>query len=534
MFKQKSVFKKVLINNLLLALVPLILFVSVICYQFCLIYKNSAVHDAENYAHEYAERIRSEISSSISRSDYILKYNYLISNLNQTFQTTAQALKFTNNITTYLDNISGGVTQSVLIYCANDSVFENKYFYRLSRLENAREINAIFRERQTSFYSDNIIYTDEYGRKFFTFYRSMPLNNGSILSCRCYLPETSPSDYSMDIACVNDTIDKNFLMVPVNENFLVTVETDHAALNKAYSRYILFFLCLSLLLIAIIAFLAYNITGRITADVSSFINQLDEKNVFSIETSPADNDPSELVVIKKAIKELVTKVKAASDEKYRHILEKRRLELELLQRKIEPHLLYNSLAVVKLKAFHHGGSDIISIVDNLAAYYRTILNHGKEIVTVAEEMDMLKKYVIVNEMSHNKKYNLEISVPKELLDKQILHLFLQPFVENSIAHGLAGSRQNCKINISCTSEGAYLVFTVYDNGYGIPPNTLEKLNDLPHYTEGYGIKNVYQRLQLLCGDVSIHFESRQGSFTNVTIKVKDFEQQKNREGFEKN
>ena len=171
MLKQNSVFKKVLINNLLLALIPLILVMSVICYQFCLIYKNSAVHDAESYAQEYAERIRAEISASISRSDYILKYNYLITNLNKTFGTTAQTLEFTNNITTYLDNISGGVTQSVLIYFSNDSLFENKYFYRLSRLENAREINAIFRERQTNFFSDNRIYTDEYGHKYFTFYK---------------------------------------------------------------------------------------------------------------------------------------------------------------------------------------------------------------------------------------------------------------------------------------------------------------------------------------------------------------------------
>ena len=522
MLKQNSVFKKVLINNLLLALIPLILVMSVICYQFCLIYKNSAVHDAESYAQEYAERIRAENSASISRSDYILKYNYLITNLNKTFGTTAQTLEFTNNITTYLGNISGGVTQSVLIYFSNDSLFENKYFYRLSRLENAREINAIFRERQTNFFSDNRIYTDEYGHKYFTFYRNMPMNSGSVLSCRCYIPEISPSDYNMDIVHTGDDIGKGFLTVPVNENYLVTVEMDREALNRTYNRYILLFVCMTLILIAIIIFLAYKITGRITADISSFITQLDEKNVFAIEISMADNDPAELLVIKKAIKGLVTKVKTASDEKYRHILEKKRLELELLQSKIEPHLLYNSLAVVKLKAFHHGGSDIISIVDNLAAYYRTILNHGKEIVTVAEEMDMLQKYVVVNEMSHSKKYNLKIELPEELAQKQILHLFLQPFVENSIAHGLAGSRQDCKIELSCKQEGARLVFIIFANGYGFPPETLEKLNDLPHYTEGYGIKNVYQRLRLFCGDdVYLHFESEQGRFTKVTIKIQD-------------
>lgn len=79
-----------------------------------------------------------------------------------------------------------------------------------------------------------------------------------------------------------------------------------------------------------------------------------------------------------------------------------------------------------------------------------------------------------------------------------------------------------RIELSCKQEGARLVFIIFDNGYGIPPETLEKLNDLPHYTEGYGIKNVYQRLRLFCGDdVYLHFESEQGCFTKVTIKIQD-------------
>ena len=102
---------------------------------------------------------------------------------------------------------------------------------------------------------------------------------------------------------------------------------------------------------------------------------------------------------------------------------------------------------------------------------------------------------------------------------EILHLLLQPFVENAIIHGLGGSKQDCEIKIECCEENGFLNITVEDNGRGMDEEKLKKLNNTEESEIGYGIKNVCMRLKLYYGsDAKVYFESTVGKGTKAYIR----------------
>lgn len=107
---------------------------------------------------------------------------------------------------------------------------------------------------------------------------------------------------------------------------------------------------------------------------------------------------------------------------------------------------------------------------------------------------------------------------KQLEQKEILHLLIQPFLENAIIHGLSGTKENGVIHLSCSYEDGCLSLCLSDNGYGMSPDLVEKLNCLDSYEGHYGIKNSYQRLKLFYGNESkIMFDSEQNKGTTVTL-----------------
>ena len=526
MFKNNSIFIKVLYNNLLITLIPLVIVISVICFLLCANVKDNEVQLTQKAVDDYADKVKSEIILAMQTSENILKYNYLIDHLNSRNQSTAEKLSFSNNFTAYMDNITSSLHyDSILVYFDDSEVFENKYLLNVSRLAHAQAILEYFKNANTNIAWDDTIRRSENDEEaYFTFYREMALNPGSILSGRVYIPKP-PAELDVHMIKRSEfTGDKSCITASINQAYIVAAPLNRGKINRMYLRYILLFAALCLCFFITLVWLAYKITLRVTSDVNAFIAKLSEQDVLmaeDINLIPTFKDPMELTVIKNTIGKLMRRVKAASDLQHKSELAKRKVELELLQSKIEPHILYNSLSVIKLKAFQYNEKDteISNIIHHLTCYYRSVLSKGKKYVTVAEELEMLRHYLFINEISHGKTYHFTADIPSEAENREILHLLLQPFVENAIVHGLSGKRQSCEIKISCQYTENTMKFTIYDNGYGISPAALAQLNNPDSAEGGYGIKNVRQRLRLEYGaHCSVSFSSKENAFTKAVIE----------------
>ena len=109
-----------------------------------------------------------------------------------------------------------------------------------------------------------------------------------------------------------------------------------------------------------------------------------------------------------------------------------------------------------------------------------------------------------------------------MLPVKILHLILQPFIENSIIHGLSGTRFNNKITVECRKAGSLLEFKVSDNGYGMSREMVESLERGEKIGRSYGIANTRERISLIYGaSGGVHFESELNKGTTVVITVSE-------------
>jgi LytS/YehU family sensor histidine kinase len=108
-----------------------------------------------------------------------------------------------------------------------------------------------------------------------------------------------------------------------------------------------------------------------------------------------------------------------------------------------------------------------------AKLMRSVLENSEEKeVSLAEDLKTLELYMQLESLRLNNKFSYEIKVDENIDTENTLipPLILQPFVENSIWHGIAHKKDNGKIIISIKKEEDMIHCTVDDDGVGITPS----------------------------------------------------------------
>lgn len=205
---------------------------------------------------------------------------------------------------------------------------------------------------------------------------------------------------------------------------------------------------------------------------------------------------------------------------------KRTAEMKSLQEQIKPHFLYNTLDTISWMARDYDAEDIVRLVDALTNMFRIGLSHGKDIITVKEEITHVSNYLYIQKIRYKDKLNYVIHVDESLYAIEVPKLILQPLVENAIYHGVKAKRGGGTITITGVPEGENLVFTVQDNGAGMPQEKVEELNrrmserSVLDEKKSFGLFYIRERIQLCYGKgYGVHVESTLGEGTRVTITL---------------
>src|SRR5205085_4386303 len=112
-------------------------------------------------------------------------------------------------------------------------------------------------------------------------------------------------------------------------------------------------------------------------------------------------------------------------------------QLQSLQRQLHPHFLFNTLNTISgLMRTDLNGADLM--IDQLGDLLRMTLNssHVQE-VTLREELELLQKYLDIEQTRFGPRLNIRVHVQPEALDARVPNLLLQPLVENAVRHGVA-------------------------------------------------------------------------------------------------
>lgn len=111
-----------------------------------------------------------------------------------------------------------------------------------------------------------------------------------------------------------------------------------------------------------------------------------------------------------------------------------RAELEALQARIRPHFLFNTLNT-GAALVHDKPEAAEDLLLDLADLFRAALS-GPELIDLADELDLARRYLHIEQLRFGDRLRVRWEVPDELPDVKIPALSLQPLVENAVRHGV--------------------------------------------------------------------------------------------------
>ena len=209
-------------------------------------------------------------------------------------------------------------------------------------------------------------------------------------------------------------------------------------------------------------------------------------------------------------------------ERYQYEIDRKDAEFKLLSSQINPHFLYNTLEMIRMKAFKNQDREVADIVKLLSKLMRKALERPQDQLPLSEDLTFIDMYLQIQKLRFGERINYDIK-QETTQDYAILPLLIQPIVENAFVHGLERISGRAELTVLVKEVGEDLHIIVSDNGVGIPS---DKLKQLQAILEGYqessrvGINNVQQRIKYFYGeDYGMTIESTEGKGTIVKVVI---------------
>ena len=233
--------------------------------------------------------------------------------------------------------------------------------------------------------------------------------------------------------------------------------------------------------------------------------------------------PGEIYTIAIKFEEMAEKIDKLIQEVYVAQLSQKEMELEAMVNQINPHFLYNVFQLIQTEAVMSDNEAIEEMIQKLSEMLRYTMERKRDKVTIREEVAYIENYLDFYKERFENRFKYKIEYEKDVLEYPTIKFILQPVVENCFKHGFKNITSGGIIEISIWKEEEFICFSVYDNGAGITPEKLNKLQtELKNDSAaGIGIMNTNNRLKIVYGALcGITFDSEEGKYTNVVIRIR--------------
>lgn len=177
-------------------------------------------------------------------------------------------------------------------------------------------------------------------------------------------------------------------------------------------------------------------------------------------------------------------------------LTKKHLELSLrfLRSQMNPHFIFNALSSIQGLILERKISSANTYLGKFAILMRGLLeNSSSKYILLSEELKNLELYLELEQMRYDNKFDFDIKIDKKLdIDEvSVPPMLLQPFLENSIKHGIANLNNQGRISINIDKKEDVINCTIIDNGVG--RNATNKRTEEKEH-KSMGIQLVRERL----------------------------------------
>ena len=167
-----------------------------------------------------------------------------------------------------------------------------------------------------------------------------------------------------------------------------------------------------------------------------------------------------------------------------------------LQSRIRPHFLFNTLntalALVRLDPARAEG-----VLEDLAELFRVAISDSSESVTLAEEVELAKRYLAIEQIRFGDRLRVVWELDPEAGRARVPPLLLQPLVENAVRHGVEPADDGGTIRVRTRVKMGRAIVSIVNS---VPPAASRP-------GSGMALRNVRERLRLM-HDVAGQFETR--------------------------
>ncbi len=206
------------------------------------------------------------------------------------------------------------------------------------------------------------------------------------------------------------------------------------------------------------------------------------------------------------------------------------VQLAALRSQMNPHFIFNALNSIKKFVIANEPANAEKYLGKFSKLIRTILDNSQSgMVTVEKELQLLTLYLDLEQLRFGTKLTYTITID-ENIDRRAIKIpsmIVQPFVENSMLHGIMHLKDNGRINIHFILHEEWLEITIEDNGVGRKKaGSFKSEHAEPHHS--IGITVTTKRLKALKKDdstpagieiIDLANEAGEGCGTKVVISI---------------
>jgi Predicted signal transduction protein with a C-terminal ATPase domain len=286
----------------------------------------------------------------------------------------------------------------------------------------------------------------------------------------------------------------------------------------------------SLIMILISLALSYTITKPIKA-LRRSMKQAETGQYMPIEKDQAHDEIGSLV---RSYNKMIVTIRSLIEDVYIADIKSRKAKLTSLQNQINPHMLYNTLESIRMKALVKEDEETATMIKILARMFRLTLGKEGRRHSIKDELEYTSNYLQLQNIRFDDKFRLDNRLPEEMQQCSIIPLVFQPIVENSIKHGYQDYNRVMNIVIEGDwAEDNGILIRITDDGLGVPAEKqLELCNMLGDAEsdkykltpedettdQGLGLKNIAERIKLHYGE-RYYIMIRPGNPTGTTVEI---------------
>lgn len=305
-------------------------------------------------------------------------------------------------------------------------------------------------------------------------------------------------------------------------NWEIMMDLGSNLAEKFSAQLLLLFIIIYIVLMGFIMLLTYLVGRHVTKPLSELtkyvrtINNPNTKVQFVNE-----NAIDEVTELEDSFEKMLSRMKKSIKQ------EKKAYSLAL-QAQMNPHFLYNTLAVIGSVGAENNCDTVTNMCKELSDMLRYVTEYQTVTVPLKRELEHTTNYLSLMKSRYEDYFEYTIDIDENLLEMPVPKLFIQPLVENSFKHGFRDKEPPWKISLCIKGSASDWKLVMRDNGSGISDDRIVTLKNnisnslsemLSENTTGIGLVNTIVRLKMTHNE-NLEYEIYNDNGMVVMIKSK--------------